>query len=443
MPNTIFGRILITSLLVLGVFFGSLGYVTNQLFIDNLNKNKEEQLKWQNYILLTTARIRDNGVIIEDELRESRFEAFESGLYGYITNQAGELLWQTYSSHSLTIDPRLINVSDPGIGKADFRTGPKYYRYSYTVLWEVKDDQPEFITFTVLEDRAPALANIRAFQQKLILWFSAIGVSLVIILLAILRWGTQPLRKLASKLKQVESGERDQLEGDYPRELQRLTKNLNELLSTEKRQRERYHHTLSDLAHSLKTPLAVVQAELESDQPINQALISEQISRMDEIIKHQLQRAVVSAPHQLGEKTAIGETVERLTNALAKVYTEKQINFSTDIDDSLYFVGDKRDLTEVLGNILDNACKHCTSSVNVSASTGDGKLLIEVHDDGFGIDEEYREQLLKRGLRADTRHAGQGIGLDVARDIVSSYKGELSIEDSPLGGAVFRVSIPL
>lgn len=442
MLNTIFGRILITSLVVLGIFFGSLGYITLELFVEQLYDNKREQLKLQNYVLLSAARIRDQGIIIEDDLRESRFEEFESGLYGYITNQEHELLWRTYSAHSIQIDPSELRVREFGIGKAEFHVDPQFFRYQYTVFWEVKDDNPEFITFTVLEDREPSRAAIREFEQQLAMWFSAVGVSLVILLLAILRWGTQPLRKLAAKLKQVENGERDQLDDDYPRELQRLTKNLNQLLSTEKRQRERYHHTLSDLAHSLKTPLAVVQAELESEHPSN-PLLAEQIARMDEIIKHQLQRAVVSSPHNLGEKIAIREAVERLVNALSKVYAERQISFEIEIDESVYFTGDKRDLTEVLGNLLDNACKHCTSAVKITASQDEQAVEITVHDDGFGINQEYRDQLLNRGLRADTRHAGQGIGLDVARDIINSYKGELVIEDSPLGGALFRARFPL
>lgn len=442
MLNTIFGRMLIASLVVLGIFFGSLGYITNELFVEHLYNNKREQLKLQNYILLSAAKIRDQGIIIEEDLRESRFEEFESGLYGFITSQNHEVLWQTYSAHSLHIDPSELKVASFGIGKAEFRIDPQFFRYQYTVFWEVKDDNPEYITFTVLEDREPSRAAIRDFQNQLTLWFSAVGLSLVILLLVILRWGTQPLRKLAAKLKQVENGERDHLDGSFPRELQRLTKNLNQLLSTEKRQRERYHHTLSDLAHSLKTPLAVVQAELESEQPSNQ-LLTEQIARMDEIIKHQLQRAVVSAPHNLGEKTAIREAVERLVKALSKVYAERQINFTIEIEDFVQFTGDKRDITEVLGNLLDNACKHCTSAVKITASQDQQAVEIAVHDDGFGINAEYRDQLLNRGLRADTRHAGQGIGLDVARDIINSYKGELKIEDSPLGGAMFRVRFPL
>lgn len=441
MINTLFGRLLVASITVLTVFFGAISYTTNKLFEENLTEDKHAQLKLQNYILLTSAKIREQSIVIEEELRESRFEDFESGLYGYITNQKGDVLWKTYSAHSLDIDDSILKSSSEEIGHAEFIVGPDYFRYHYTVQWEVIDDQPEAITFTVIEDKTPALQSIKEFHYNLNLWLSLIGAILIALLLTTLRWGTQPLRQLAIKLKQVETGETSRLEGQYPKELKRLTRNLNQLLATEKRQRERYHHTLADLAHSLKTPLAVMQTELESDKHKTEVL-TEQVERMNEIISHQLQRSVVAEPHKLGEKNYVFETVDRLTKALAKVYTEKNIQYRLDIDESLYFKGDKRDLTEILGNLLDNASKHCSRTVKISASLSDGQLLIGVHDDGYGIEDAYKTQLLQRGMRADTRHAGQGLGLDVSRDIISSYQGELTIADSPLGGALFLVKLP-
>lgn len=442
MPNTLFGRLILSSLLVIGVFFGALGYVTKTVFVKQVTDNKHEQLKLQNFILLTSTKIEDEGVLIEDELRESRFEDFESGLYGYITNHEGKILWRTYSAHSLNIDTKLLTPSKLEKGFREFITGPDYYRYSHTVLWELRDDEQEHLTFTVLEDRGPVLESIQEFQRRLVFWMLATGAILVVLLLLILRWGTRPLRQLTKKLKLVENGEQDRLDGDYPLELQRLVKNLNDLLITEKQQRERYHYTLADLAHSLKTPLAVIQAELEGNSG-DGTVIADQVARMDEIIKHQLQRAVIVSPHNMGEKADVHDTAQRLINALEKVYSDRHIKFTLQTDEGMFFKGDKRDLTEVLGNLLDNACKHCTSNVMVSATTDRDSLIIGVHDDGFGIDADYREQLLKRGQRADTRYAGQGIGLDVARDIVTSYKGELAIADSPLGGALFQIRFPL
>jgi two-component system sensor histidine kinase PhoQ len=442
-PNTLFGRLLVASLLLLTLFFSLLGYIVDQLFSENIIGSKQEQLRLQNYVLLSSAQFGENDNIeLPDELREARFDEFESGLYGYISDQRGNILWNSYSAHTLTINPSLLKTDNPEPGKAEFRETDHYYVYHYSVLWEFIEDQPTLLTFSVLEDNTPTREKVARFQQSLRLWLAIIGITLIIILLLVLRWGTYPLRQLAIKLKQVENGESSRLQGKYPRELRGITDNLNELLDIEQRQRQRYHATLSDLAHSLKTPLAVIQAELESSST-DQCVINEQTRRMDEIINHQLQRAVVTTPHKLAETTAVQGCVEKLANALAKVYCDKAISFKFFIDEQAYFKGDQRDLTEVLGNLLDNACKACVNTIKIEASCSDNLLLITIHDDGEGIPVDQRENLIKRGSRVDTRHSGQGIGLDVARDIIESYQGKIRISDSPLGGAQFQISFPL
>ena len=449
MPNTLFGRLILASLLFLSLFFGSLGYIIDQVYSDHIAANKQEQLRLQNYILISSAQFSGDSISLPEELREARFDQYESGLYGFISDQQGQILWSSYSAHSVTIDNSLLQDPDAKPGLATFLTATDYYRYHYSVLWEYIEDKPQLLTFTVLEDTANTQAMKAAFKKQLQLWLAIIGVALIGILLLVLRWGTQPLRQLAVKLKQVESGESSRLEGNYPRELQGITNNLNELLAAEQRQRERYHSTLSDLAHSLKTPLAVIQAELESDSPaIEQPLIAEQTQRMNEIIKHQLQRAVVTTPYKLGETVAVEPCINRLSNVLTKVYASKNISFMLDINDDAVFKGDQRDLMEVLGNLIDNACKACVNTIKIDAKlsnltdTRDSGLTINIHDDGKGIPVHLRSQLIKRGLRADTRDSGQGIGLDVARDIIESYHGQLTIDESPLGGALFRINFP-
>ncbi len=443
MPNTLFGRLLLASLVLLGAFFGLLNYVISQVFNDNVTAGKHEQLRLQNYILLSSAQFGENdNIVLPDELREVRFDEYESGLYGYVTNEQGKILWASYSAHNLSLEPQLLKATEPEPGKPEFQKTEQYFIYHYSVLWELVEDHPQLLTFSVLEDNTPTKEKAAAFQYNLQLWLAGIGLALIIILLLILRWGTRPLRQLAIKLKQVENGETRQLQGNYPKELRGITNNLNELLATEQRQRERYRSTLSDLAHSLKTPLAVIQAELES-KVAEQALIVEQTQRMDDIIKHQLQRAVVTTPHKLAETVAIQGCVQRLTSALAKVYSAKGITFKFAIADDSHFKGDQRDLIEVLGNLIDNACKACVNTVKIDAAINGSSLTINIHDDGDGIPTEQRDYLIKRGLRADSRYSGQGIGLDVARDIIESYQGKIVIDDSPLGGALFRLTFPV
>lgn len=442
MPNTLFGRLLLSSLLLLSLFFGFLGFIINQVFQQNILDSKQEQLRLQNYVLLSSAQFGETeGIVLPDELREVRFDQYESGLYGYITDYTGKILWTSYSSHNLSLDSRLLAATNPAAGAAQFIETEKYYIFHYTVLWEIIEDQPQLITFSVLEDTAATKIILSSFRHRLQLWLAGIGVTLIVILMLVLRWGTSPLRQLATKLKQVENGKAARLEGDYPWELRGITNNLNELLATEQRQRQRYHATLSDLAHSLKTPLAVIQAELASDR-IDKPLIAEQTQRMDDIIKHQLQRAVVTSPHKLGNVVDVQSCVDRLFSALTKVYSDKGINFESSIDPGIQFRGDQRDLIEVLGNLIDNACKACRGSVKLEASCNREQLTIDIHDDGDGIPIEQHEQLIKRGLRADSRYSGQGIGLAVSHDIIESYHGKIVINDSPLGGALFRIILP-
>ena len=262
---------------------------------------------------------------------------------------------------------------------------------------------------------------------------------LISLLMFILRWGTKPLRDLAMHVKQIEQGDKEQLQGNYPVELRSVSDNLNQLIQSERLQRERYHKTLADLAHSLKTPLAVIQTDL--DKHAN-SLISDQIQRMDDIVKHQLQRAVLTTPTNLTDAVPVLELVNRLVLAMNKVYAVKNLSISTDIPENVVFRGDKRDLMEVLGNLIDNACKSAVRQIIVAAKLKQFILTIDIHDDGSGIDEDKRERLIKRGQRADTRNAGQGIGLDVANDIIESYQGELTIKKSHLGGALIHIELP-
>ena len=254
----------------------------------------------------------------------------------------------------------------------------------------------------------------------------------------------KPLRKMALDIKQIESGQKNKLSKNYPIELRGLSHNLNTLIETEKQQRERYHNTLADLAHSLKTPLAVIQAELESDRGANdkEVLINEQSKRMQEIITHQLQRAVIATPNQLRNKISVAEPIKKINGALTKVYADKNISIEQEVATNTTFQGDQRDLMEIVGNITDNACKACNRSVEIKAHMNGNKLIIEIHDDGPGIPKEQQAHILKRGQRLDSMTSGQGIGLDVVRDIIISYEGELEIHDSPLGGALFRMVLP-
>jgi two-component system sensor histidine kinase PhoQ len=148
----------------------------------------------------------------------------------------------------------------------------------------------------------------------------------------------------------------------------------------------------------------------------------------------------MASSHRLTDSFDIEKSVTRIITALKKVYASKNITFETDIEDNCKFKGDQRDLMEVIGNVLDNGCKASNKLILIEAKQLDDQLIISIHDDGDGIAKELRPQLLKRGQRADSRHPGQGIGLDVVRDIIENYQGEFAIDQSPLGGALFKLT---
>jgi two-component system sensor histidine kinase PhoQ len=262
----------------------------------------------------------------------------------------------------------------------------------------------------------------------------------------LLRWSTFPLQELAADVSGIEAGERDQLQGSYPSELLTVTKNLNLLIRSERERQSRYRTTLEDLAHSLKTPLAVLSTALQESTD-NQVLpaqqrqeMKEQLDRMDQIVSWQLKRAVKSNHNQwLAKPVPVTPVIEKLLSALQKVYRDKAMQLETHLDEKALFYGEKSDLMEICGNLLDNAFKYGNSKVAVSTKTKGRRLVIEVSDDGPGIDEGKRHWVLERGARADTAKSGQGIGLAVVVELVSAYHGEIRIQTGSLGGAVITV----
>lgn len=443
MRSSIFARLIIASVILLGLFFGVVGYMSEGVFKANLIETKKKRLAIENATLVAEANVEDDAITMPEEMSEALFDEYESGLYALVINQQQQLLWRSYSAHSISFESIPLNPDDWVIGKSLFKESADYYIQQRVVSWEVSGDQPELIMFLVLESKAESLEEIATFRRQIRDWLIAITFLLVASMVAILWWGIRPIRVLGDQLTAIEKGRAKSLKGNYPIELKRFAKNLNGLLETERKQRERYQTTLADLAHSLKTPLAVMQAELEvhGGEQISQSLLKEQAARIDDIIKHQLQRAVVATPNRLSELIDVDVCVNKLFSAFEKIYIDKAIQFSVDIVNDLSLRGDKRDLMEVLGNLLDNACKACEQQVLVKAYQRENITYIEVHDDGAGIPLDYRDQVLKRGLRADSVNVGQGIGLDVVRDIVASYGGDISIGKSSLGGALFRLSI--
>jgi two-component system, OmpR family, sensor histidine kinase PhoQ len=444
-PNSIARRLLLASIIVLPLYLTSIGWFLSRSFEASQLTAALERYRVQFYALLGAVEFDNTGIKISEHTGDPRLRQINSGLYAAIQRPQGELLWQSSSSEALELNKDLLASDHPPLaGHERFEeiSHPSpFLRFQYQTVWESEDGEDIPLVFTVLEDQSALQAELGAFMRQLWLGLGSAALLLTVAQAVILRWGLQPLRRLAHDLSDLEQGKRAELPEQYPEELQPLATNLNQLLEREQKQRERYRNTLGDLAHSLKTPLAVMH-QLSAAKVPDRTLLDEQIARMDQLIGYQLQRAVTSSPHRLQQKILLQQLVAKLIATFSKVYFDKQPIFHTAISADCECRADEADLLEVLGNLLDNACKACRQRINVSASDNGRWLLIVIEDDGPGIPEAQRAGILQRGERADTYQPGQGIGLAVVVDIVDSYAAELDIGSSFLGGARFSLRWP-
>ena len=444
--HSLHSRLLLAASLVLAGFLGATGLALDKAFRVSAEAAMQDRLQSHIYALLAAADEDENGRMIPaQELPEPRFSKPDSGLYAVITRHDGQLLW---NSGSLTGRDMGVTVQQQP-GERSFsllaRSGLQLYALAFGVAWEDYAGTESLYTFTVAEDTSVFQTKIDSFRSTLWRWLGGMAVVLLLAQGIILRWGLRPLRIVTADLQQIEKGRADRLDGHYPKELTGLTSSLNSLIEHSKAVQIRYRNSLDDLAHSLKTPLAILQSsdsDSSSNPDANHSLVREQVERMDAIISHQLQRAAVSGRTTLAKPVPVGRVMERLVRSLDKVYREKQVTVDLELDPSATFTGDEADLTEILGNLLENAYKYCNRAIRARVSTdqqADG-VEISIEDDGPGIAAEQVDTLLQRGKRMDESIPGQGIGLSMASEIIVVYGGQLTFSASPLGGTLLRVS---
>ncbi len=429
------------------VFLGLMGFVLDRAFQRSAEQAIEEKLLIQIYGLLAVSDESNGEIYLPDQLQEPQFNNLGSGLFGLVVGAQGQDLWQSPSALDLQIKHvdmaslhRDLEAGVQKFGRIQGNGEDWLFFLSYKILWQGVGEQTTSYVFIVLENMQSFDKEIAGFRNSLWGWLLVVVVVLVLVQAAIMSWGLKPLNNLAEDLTAIEDGKEEYLQGEYPAEIDGVTRNLNLLLSSERQQREKYRTTLADLAHSLKTPLAILQGAPAENL---RETLDEQIPRMNEIVSYQLQRAVTKSASLIRKSIEVKPVVDKLVAAISRVYEDKSVEIESTIMECNFF-GDERDLMELLGNVLDNACKYGNGRVKLAVGTQTGTaadLHIIVEDDGGGIAMGDRNTALLRGERLDTKTAGQGIGLAVVSEIVDRYGGEIEVDDSILGGA--RVTIKL
>jgi two-component system sensor histidine kinase PhoQ len=436
-------RVGLGSALVVALFVILTAITLDRAFRDSAESAARERLQAQAYLLMASTEVGPQGeVSLPERLGEARFAVSESGLYAAVQDMRGQVLWESPSARGLDI-PFPDTSPQADIEFLRLQTATPMHAMRMVVSWEASGTTLP-LSFVVMEDLQPYLDQVRRYRASLWGWLGAMGVLLVLVLAASLRWGLSPLRRVAREIKAVEEGEQPRLRRDYPRELQPLTENLNALLVQERAQQKRYRDGLGDLAHSLKTPLAVMRGLL-GEREVPEAwrrTADEQVQRMDEIVAYQLQRAATAGRRALAAPVDVGALVERILGSLQKVYRDRGIRVERDLEPGLSLRIEEGDLMECLGNLLDNAFKWAAGRVRVETRAEAGQLRLVVEDDGPGVAAERRKAILGRGVRLDEHTPGHGIGMAMVRDIVDAYGGTLHIEDGVLGGARMVIELP-
>lgn len=441
---------MLSVLLVLVVFFGVTVFLLDLMFRHAAERSLREVLDAQMIALVAAADPDGPESATPTAPLDPRFDTPGSGLYAEIRSASGETIWRSKSTTggAVQFGPPLEAGARQFMFTEVAGTDTRLAVSSRSIVWDDLHGAPARFTFSVASSLHAYNDQVAGFRQQLIGWFSGLALALVATLALLLRWMSQPVRRLEREIKQVEAGERETLGEAWPRELSAVTSNLNALLEGERTRIKRYRDTLGNLAHSLKTPLAVMRQSLTQVESGTRAALNVEIDRMTDIIEHQMKRAAASGGVLLGQAPVdVAPIITELRVALLKVYGNKDLLFETAVMPEAQFIGDRADLTELLGNLLDNACKWSRSRLRVEvrvdpAADSRAALVIVIDDDGPGIAEADRARVLKRGGRADEATPGHGLGLSMVHDTVALYGGTMHIESSRFGGARFELRLP-
>ena len=399
--------------------------------------------------LIGSVGISDTGALTgSPDLGDLRFSEPNSGWY-WSVEPASEGVHGDLHSSSMT-----KTIPSPSVAEVPFNAS---FQRSYATegidgeqlqVFEsefVLDAKNRAARFRVMGNQSELEQEISTFQRRLLTYLSLFGVGMIAINAIAIFLGLQPLRRVRNALAMVREGTAQRLDGRFPAEIEPLANETNALIENNKRIVERSRTQVGNLAHSLKTPLAVMLNEGRALGGAKGQLIAEQAASMQKQVEHYLQRARVAAQRDsVVYRTPVAPLVQRMVRVLQKLNPQTSLSLSLPATE-IVFAGEREDLEELLGNLLENAMKWAKGAVLVTvmplASKDDNFFEISIDDDGPGIPEDKARDALKRGRRLDETKPGTGLGLAIVADLVNEYGGVLALERSDLGGlkAVVRL----
>jgi two-component system sensor histidine kinase PhoQ len=436
-------RLSLSAVAVVLLALGLIGLAVDRAYRSAEQAAQRERLEAAIFAVLAGLEVDDDGEVSwAGAPADSLLTQPQSGLYaGVFTPKEA---W--YSPSTLGMEPPVRRAAiergtETFLAPTDDRP---MFVYRLGLGWETASGKIVDLDVWVAEDRARTRQAIASFRQDLWRWLALAALVLVVAQLVLLAQPVLVLRRVAVEVREVESGQRDRLAGRYPRELRPLTENLNALLGTERANAEQYSRALADLAHSLKTPLAVLTSQIDAGERPGPDELRETVAQMQARIRAELDRAARSGRRTMLVQIEAAPIAERIARSLEKLYPDTA--FELRVPAHLRVNVAERDLYELLGNLLENAAKYGRGRVRLiceRVATGSRRtgLRVTVADNGPGIDADLFDAMLQRGVRGDQIVEGQGLGLAIVRRIVDSYSGRIRHRRSDLGGAEIDVEL--
>lgn len=433
------------------------GAVLISLYRDAVERSFDARLnQYLEYLIAITSP--DQGIDITEpgSLGEPLFSLPSSGWYWEIRS-AGDGQPVNYKSVSLVSEnlkfPSQVGAlpDETEIRKA-YLAGPESQALRVLereITISQKDQQRRYV-YAVAGDASEIEDEVGTFGTMLAVAFAILGAGLLIATFFQVKFGLRPLHEISEELSLIRSGKSSRLEGSPPEEIKPLQEELNALIQSNQAIIERARTHVGNLAHALKTPLSVITNEARERDDEFAAKVAGQAELMRQYITHHLTRAQVAARVSIvGGVTDVNETLSSLTHTLSRIYSERNLRFSVECPGDAKFRGEKQDLQEMVGNLLDNACKWADSKINVhvemdkNAKVANAKqFIVLVDDDGPGLSPTDLEAVIKRGKRLDEKKPGSGLGLSIVADLSEMYYGSFVLQHAPTGGVRARLTLP-
>ena len=383
----------------------------------------------------------NGGVMLADRFLNHNFDRVYSGLYYQIRGGIGV----GQISRSL-FDREIVPTDTVKKGALTWGSAKGPENQVLRVVSRRVDLTPENAkdgdyTFLVAGDMAEVERQTREFNTTLFWSFLLLGFGLIGAILVQVKIGLLPLRRVSRALANIRDGEARRLEGKFPVEIQPLAAELNSLIQHSEEVVGRARTHVSNLAHFLKTPLSVLAAEADAEPGPLADTVKKQVFSMRRQVDHYLTRArAAGSLDVLGNRTQVSAVMDDLARVLGRIHPA--IDIDAECDDGVFFRGERQDLEEMLGNLIDNACKWANGRVRVRGVRADNRLALTIEDDGPGLTAEQRAQVGERGERLDETVPGSGLGLAIVRDISRLYGGFFTLDASPMGGVMARLELP-